>query len=86
MNAQATLKHVQCVLDDRGAIYGDARVNISETAARWSETLGGKITPEQVCLCMIDLKMARLTATPKHLDSVIDIIGYAAILAELITD
>jgi hypothetical protein len=32
---------------------------------------------------MIDLKLARLTYDPGHVDSVIDVIGYAALLREV---
>ena len=52
-------------------------------AARWSITLGQHVTPAQVVLCMIDLKLARLAHDPKHHDSVADVIGYAALLPEV---
>ena len=32
--------------------------------------------------CMIAVKMSRLINSPKHLDSWIDIVGYAALAAE----
>ena len=41
------------------------------------------MTPAQVVLCMIDLKLARLSHDPKHRDSVLDVIGYAALLPEI---
>jgi hypothetical protein len=34
-------------------------------------------------LCMIDLKLARLGNDPMHRDSMIDVIGYAALLPEV---
>jgi hypothetical protein len=45
--------------------------------------LGVAVTPAQVALCLIDLKLARLTRDPSHLDSVVDVAGYAAILSEV---
>jgi Domain of unknown function (DUF6378) len=36
-----------------------------------------------VALCLIDLKLARLAHDPKHLDSIVDVAGYAAVLREL---
>ena len=33
-------------------------------AARWSATLGREITPAQVVLCLLDLKLARLAHDP----------------------
>ena len=44
------------------------------------------MTPAQVVVCLIDLKVARLTHDPRHLDSITDIAGYAGILAELLSD
>ena len=52
-------------------------------AARWSLTLGRTITPAEVVLCLIDLKLARLAHDPAHRDSVVDVIGYAALLPEV---
>ena len=51
--------------------------------ARWSITLGHPVTPAEVMLCMIDLKLTRLAHDPTHRDSVVDIIGYAALLPEV---
>jgi Domain of unknown function (DUF6378) len=36
-----------------------------------------------VVLCLIDLKLARLAGDPKHLDSQVDVAGYAAVLREV---
>ena len=86
MKAADFLAQTQAIIRERGEIYGDPRANIGDTAARWSATLGHKVTPAQVCLCMVDLKMSRLKATPQHLDSLQDICGYIALLSEIITD
>jgi hypothetical protein len=32
---------------------------------------------------LIDLKVARLAGDPKHLDSIVDVAGYAAVLREV---
>ncbi len=34
-------------------------------------------------LCLLDVKMARLARDPKHLDSQVDVAGYAAVLQEV---
>ena len=52
-------------------------------AARWSLTLGHPVTPAQVVLCMMDLKLTRLARDPGHQDSILDLVGYAAILHEV---
>ena len=86
MKAADFLSQVALIVRERGEVYGDARANLSDTAARWSATLGHKVTPAQVCLCMVDLKMSRLKASPHHLDSLQDICGYVALLSEIITE
>ena len=88
MKAADFLSHCQGVVSDRGASYGDARANMADTAKRWSGVIGAPVTPAQVALCMIELKLSRLREglTPDSLDSITDIAGYAAIIAELITD
>jgi len=67
----------------RGETYGDPLTNMNRTAVLMGEVLGGNaISASQVALCMIQLKIARLIETPNHKDSVIDIMGYAAVLRE----
>lgn len=83
MNAIKTLDDAVCVVTQRNAAYGDPATSLTAIAARWSLTLGQNVTPTQVTLCMIDLKLARLAHDPKHRDSVLDVIGYAALLPEV---
>ena len=45
-----------------------------------------KVTAAQVVLALVDLKLVRLTHDPRHLDSIIDIAGYAGCLAEVLGD
>jgi len=71
---------------DRAAVYGDAWDNHSRIARIWSGILGQHIKPEQVYMCMIGLKLARLANTPEHLDSWIDVAGYAALGGEGLTE
>ena len=81
--AEMFLKHVANVIAERSAQYGDAAPNMSAIAARWSATLGREVTPAQVVLCLLDLKLARLAHDPTHEDSAVDVCGYAALLHEL---
>ena len=78
------LKHVAQVIAERSAQYGDAATNMSAIATRWSAMLGREVTPAQVVLCLLDLKLARLAHDPTHEDSAVDVCGYAALLRELI--
>ena len=71
---------------ERGRVYGDAAANMAKTAQLWSAVLGVDVTPVQVALCLIQLKVARLLVTPDHDDSAVDIAGYAAVLCEVQQD
>ena len=83
MSRQAILGEAAAVLAERGESYGDATASMEAVAARWSVTLGYPVTPAEVVLCLIDLKLTRLAQNPKHHDSALDIIGYAALLPEV---
>jgi len=83
MSTDGILKHAAGVLAERSKTYGDPGRAMAAIAARWSITLGHTVTPAQVVLCMIDLKLARLARDPKYRDGPIDVIGYAALLHEV---
>lgn len=63
--------------------YGDKRQNFAQIAMIWQGLLATKlapdaaITPEDVALLMMGVKMARLAKSPDHYDSAMDIAGYA---------
>ena len=78
------LEKVQHITQERQQHYGHPLANFTEIAKRWSLTLSTPITPAQVALCMIDLKMSRLSHNPTHQDSLLDILGYGVCLDELL--
>jgi hypothetical protein len=59
--------------------YAHPKVNFQRIADLWSPVLGIDVTPEQVALCMIQVKVARLMNRYTR-DSVVDILGYALTL------
>ena len=83
MNAAMLLQHAAGVIENRELLYGPAAESFEAIAARWSLVLGITVTPAQVALCLIDLKLARLTRDPSRLDSIVDVAGYAACLREV---
>jgi Domain of unknown function (DUF6378) len=83
MNGPELLEHAAGVINRRRREYGEPGALFEHLAQRWSLTLGIKVSPAHVVLCMIDLKLARLARDPKHFDSIVDTAGYAAILQEL---
>jgi len=77
------LKHAAGVVADRRRTYGEPTDLFAQIAKRWSLVLRTNVTPAQVALCLIDLKLARLGHDPRHLDSLVDVVGYAACLREV---
>ena len=83
MKGDAMLRRAAAVVGERRKVHGDPRRSMEAVAKRWSITLGHPVTPAQVVLCLIDLKLARLARDPSHEDSIVDVAGYAAVLGEV---
>jgi Domain of unknown function (DUF6378) len=86
MNAEQLLGHAGDLMNRRRAEYGQPGDLFECVAVRWSQILRTKVTPAQVIVCLVDLKVARLAHDPRHLDSIIDVAGYAGCLAEVLSD
>jgi hypothetical protein len=83
MSAEQLLEHAAGIVTRRRREYGEPVDLFGQVAKRWSLTLGTQISPAQVVLCLIDLKVARLARDPRHFDSQVDVAGYAAVLREV---
>jgi Domain of unknown function (DUF6378) len=83
MNGEQLLEHAAGLVNRRRREYGEPVDLFEQIAKRWSLTLGTGVSPAQVTLCLIDLKLTRLSHDPKHLDSQIDLAGYTACLREV---
>ena len=83
MTGDELLQHAAAIVRERRRTYGDPSELFERLAVRWSQVLGSRITPAQVGLCLIDLKLARLVHDPEHLDSLVDLAGYAACIREV---
>lgn len=86
MNAKEVLLSATDVMADRGAIYGHPKINQARIAARLTSLFDYPITDYQAALALVEVKLARITETPTHIDSYIDACAYLAIAAELATE
>lgn len=84
MNRQEALEATaQCVLTDRNRDYGNPEDNFATTAAIWNACLYGSghlkkpLEAHDVAALMVGLKLARLAASPRKLDTWVDMAGYA---------
>lgn len=71
------------VLRDRAATHGAVESSFAHLAAVWSVRLGVDVTPAQVALMLVDLKVTRAWGNPGHGDNWVDIAGYAACGGEI---
>jgi hypothetical protein len=65
---------------DRQLDYGSPIEDFTKQAKMWSVILNTNVTPQQIAMCMIAVKLCRLTNSPRHRDSAIDVVGYARCL------
>jgi hypothetical protein len=72
----------QIINGARRSSYGPADESFRRIATVWGAVLGQPITPMQVALCMVGLKLLRQAAN-HHRDNLVDLCGYAE-LADLI--
>jgi hypothetical protein len=63
--------------------YGSPKESLTRIAALWSPVLGIEVTPAQVGVCMIQLKVARAVNGWQR-DSLVDICGYAGVVAKVL--
>lgn len=73
----------EAVTKDRAATHGEVEASFGKLAAVWSVRLGVIVTPAQVALMLVDLKVTRAWGNPGHGDNWVDIAGYAACGGEL---
>ncbi len=73
------------VCGNRDKEYGKPENNFEYIAYMWNAYLNGSshIDADDVANMMILLKLARAKANPEHLDSFVDIAGYAACAYEI---
>lgn len=71
------------VTTDRAATHGDAERTFGLIATYWSAHLDADISATDVAVMMGLLKIARIKATPGHMDNWIDLAGYAACGGEI---
>ena len=80
------------IYGEREQTYGDPGKNLRVVANFWENYLAARghwdrdsegLTSEDVCHMMSLLKIARLTNTPSHHDSLVDLCGYTALVERI---
>lgn len=74
----------ELTLGDRNKTYGAPHINLSIMADIYTATSLQRMSPREAVLAMIAAKLSRLHQSPTHSDTLVDIVAYCAILAEVI--
>lgn len=74
---------LQCVTRDRQATHGRPENNFVNIANLWNAYLHTELTPYDVAIMMVLLKVARFKGNPTYIDNAVDMAGYAALAVEL---
>ena len=80
------LTDINETLTARGAIYGSAATNHRRISELWSGYLDTYISPEQAAMCMLLVKVSRLSESSQHADSLKDLVGYACVYNRIIAE
>jgi hypothetical protein len=80
------LNEISNIVASRGADYGSAATNHRRISELWSGYLDTYISPEQAAMCMLLVKVSRLSETAHHEDSLKDIIGYACVYRKIMAE
>jgi Domain of unknown function (DUF6378) len=83
MNGPELLEHAADLISRRRREYGEPVDVFEAIAKRWSSIFRTEVSAAQVVLALIDVKLARLSSNPAHLDSQVDVAGYTACLREV---
>jgi hypothetical protein len=74
----------KAVNGERQENYGSQSENFKHIAQMWAVILRRDVSVQEVAMCMMALKLARLIKTGGgHRDSIVDIAGYAECLAKV---
>ena len=90
MTREEIIKQVEkCILNDRQNTYGTPEDNFQTIANLWNEYLGikddfFKLTPKDVAIMMLLLKVARMKSSPNHVDNYVDCAGYSIIAGSFV--
>ncbi len=80
------LQEANKAVANRGTDYGKPSENFDRIAELWGGYIGISFQAEDVGIMMMMVKISRIMETPSHVDSWVDIAGYAAITAEAIAE
>jgi len=85
MKRDEILRNAEAIANARDIEYGSPNVSMLRISKLWSEYLGYPVDPHEVAICMLLLKISRISEQAEHKDSYYDLINYATIAGSLAT-
>ena len=82
--AQILMEAAELINGERAQNYGEPEQSFENIAAHWSTYLGIEITPIDVGMMMILLKVSRNGRNRYKRDNVVDICGYASLIGGIV--
>ncbi len=73
----------EIIYGDREKTYGHPSVNLDNIAKFWSIYLKKDVNAQDVATMMVLLKLARMMNQPDHRDSLVDSVGYLALIERI---
>ena len=85
MKRDEILRSAEAIAKARDIEYGSPNVSMLRISKLWTNYLGYSIDPHEVAICMLLLKVSRISEQAEHKDSYYDLINYATIAGNLAT-
>lgn len=86
MEHKAIIEGALGLLQPRGSQYGTVHGNHKLIAALASALIGQKLTPRDIALVMVAVKLSRMRVSPDNVDHYMDAINYLAFAGEFSTE
>ena len=83
--SELLLEAHELINGDRNEDYGHPLDDFTKTATMWSAILDTEVSPEQVGLCMIAVKISRQLNIHRD-DNLVDMAGYAGTVGMIVTE
>lgn len=83
MNPHNFLSEAAAIIGERGHDYGGVEDNFQKAADIANAVLGRALTPYDIAMVMVSVKLARMRVSPDKRDNYLDCAAYLAFATEL---
>ena len=83
MDPHKFFEEASAIIGERGQDYGGVEDNFDRAARIANQIIGRALTPHDIAMVMVAVKLARMRTSPDKRDTYIDCAAYLAFAAEL---